>query len=131
MDFCKKELDMSPSSVVDISSYLREICANKFLKNSQKIDGEGQIVEVDESLLNRRKNQVGRVLPSTWVVGGICRETKNVSLTVVPDRSAPTIMTAIEIYVEPGTLIIMDCWKSYSILDVTEEFFTPYCESLL
>ena len=31
-------------------------------------------------------------------------------------------MTAIEIYVEPGTLIITDCWKSYSILDDTEDF---------
>ena len=99
INFCKKELDMSPSSVVDISSYLHEIFADKFLKNSQKIDGEGQVVEVDESLLTRRKNQVSRVLPSTWVVGGICRETKKVSLTVSPDRSAPSIMTAIEIYV--------------------------------
>ena len=40
----------------------------------------------------------------------------------MPDRSAPTLMTAIEIYVEPGTLIITDFWKSYSILDVTEDF---------
>ena len=31
-------------------------------------------------------------------------------------------MTAFEICVKPVTLIITDCWKSYSILDVTEDF---------
>ena len=113
---------MSPSVVVDFSSYLREVCADEILKNSEKNGGEGEIVEVDESLFTRKKNQVGRVLPSTWVVGGICRKTKKVFLTVVPDRSAPTLMTAIEIYVEPGIRINADCWKSFSILDATEDF---------
>ena len=73
IDFCKKDLDMPRSSVVDFSSYLCEVCADENLKNSEKIGGEGQIVEVNQSLFTRRKNQVGRVLPSTWVVGGICR----------------------------------------------------------
>ena len=72
IDFCKKEFGMSPSNVVDFSNYLREVCAEEILKNSQKFGGQGQIVEVDESLFPRRKNNVGRVLSSTWVVGGIC-----------------------------------------------------------
>ena len=55
INFCKKELDMSPSSVVDFSSYLREVCADEYLQNSEKIGGEGQTVEVDESLFSRRK----------------------------------------------------------------------------
>ena len=59
IDFCKKELDMSPSSVVDFSSYLREVCADEILKNSEKIGGKGQIVEVDESLFTLRKNHMG------------------------------------------------------------------------
>ena len=68
------------------------------------------------------KTRKERVLPSTWVVGGICRETKEKLSTVVSDRPAPNLMTAIEIYVEPSTLIITDWWKSYSILDVSEDF---------
>ena len=40
----------------------------------------------------------------------------------MPDRSAPTLMTAIEIYVKSGTLLITDCWRSYLILDVIEDF---------
>ena len=99
-----------------------EFALTKISNSAKKIGGEGQFVEVDKSFFTRWENQVGRVLPSIWVVGGICRETKKVFLTVVLDRSAPTLMTANEIYVEPGTLIITDCWKSYSILDVTEDF---------
>ena len=50
------------------------------------------------------------------------QKTKKIFMTVVPDRSAPTLMAAIETHVEPGTLLMTDCWKSYSILDVTEKF---------
>ena len=41
-------------------------------------------------------------------------------MTVVPDRSAPTLMAAIEFYVEPGTLLMTDCWKGYSVYQTGE-----------
>ena len=122
IDFCKKELDMSANSVVDSSSYLREVCADEILRNSGKDCHEGKFVEVDDSLFTQRKYQGGRLPLSTWLVGGICWETQKVFLTVASDRSALTQMTAIENYIEPGTLIIMDSWKSYSILDVNKDF---------
>ena len=43
-------------------------------------------------------------------------------MTVVPGWSAPTLIAAIETYVEPGTLLMTGCWKGYSILDNTEKF---------
>ena len=44
-------------------------------------------------------------------------------MTVLPDRCAPTIMAAIETYVDPGTFLWTDCWKGYSILDDTENLW--------
>ena len=58
---------MSSNRVVDSSGYLHQVCADKTLKNSKKINGEGQIEEVDESFFTRRKNEVGQVL--SHVVG--------------------------------------------------------------
>ncbi|KAF0751682.1 DDE Tnp IS1595 domain-containing protein [Aphis craccivora] len=34
----------------------------------------------------------GRILPQQWVLGGICRETKEYFIVCVPDRSEKTLL---------------------------------------
>ena len=48
---------------------------------------------------------------------------KNVLMTVVLDRSAPTLIAWNETYVEPGSLLMTDYWKGDSILDDAETFW--------
>lgn len=72
---------------------------------------------VDETFVFKRKYHVGRLLHAEqeriWVVCGICRETGEVFVVAVRDRSAATLREVLETYVAWGTRIITDCWHGY------------------
>lgn len=123
--FCERELEMHHTTVIDYNSYLREICAWRILNNPIiPIGGVNTVVEIDESLFSRRKNQVGRVLPTQWVFGGICRQTSESFLYAVPDRSANTLLPIIQECIRPGTTIMSDLWASYNGINNLPEQYT-------
>jgi len=50
------------------------------------------VVEVDESLMAKRKNEMGRVVEQPWVFGGVCRESGRDFLVSIPDKTAGTLL---------------------------------------
>lgn len=84
--------------------------------HSEMIGGEGQIVEIDEAKMGKRKYNKGRVIEGQWIFGGIERTTKRLFIEPVPNQSADTLLTIIKKWIKPGTTIISDCWKSYNCL---------------
>ena len=85
----------------------------------KKIGGFKKTVEIDETYLFKRKSHKGRLLisQSVWLVGGICRETGEVFVTLTEKRDKETLTEMILNSVEPGTKIITDCWGGYNELN--------------
>ena len=111
--FCSKELYMSNDAITDWKMYLREVCAYDLLKNPIVIGGPGMSVEIDESSFSKRKYNRGRMVPNTWVFGGICRETRECFMYVVPNRTKETLLTTVKACIRPGSTIYSDKWKAY------------------
>ncbi|XP_061504266.1 uncharacterized protein LOC133391842 [Anopheles gambiae] len=92
---------------------LREISAEYVETHQQQIGGEGLTVEINESVITKRKYHRGRIADNNqvWLVGGICRETKEIFLELVQKRDAGNLQA------NCVTTIVTDGWRAYIGLD--------------
>ena len=106
-------------AIVEWNKKLRNILVEKY--NSlrlTKIGGINLTVEIDEAHLYSNRKRIGRKLvgQSYWIVGGICRETKDIFFDITTSRNANYMIRLIERNVEKRTRIITDCWRGYNKL---------------
>jgi transposase-like protein len=117
----KRQLDIgSDNTLVDWSSFCREIMFNFFIDNSEPLGGDGEIVEIDESKFGKRKYHRGHPVEGQWVFGGYQRSNGRVFMVSVEDRKRATLLPIIRDWILPGTTIISDCWKAYDCLQDLE-----------
>ncbi|KAI6647453.1 hypothetical protein LOD99_12449 [Oopsacas minuta] len=114
--FLEKQLDWSPNTVVDWKNFMRDVCIEYLIVNSEPIGGHGTIVEINESKFGKRKYNRGRPLTGQWVFGIFETGTNKAVMVVVPDRTTTTLLPIIQQYILPGTTIQSDEWASYAIL---------------
>ena len=72
-------------------------------------------MEIDESIIGRRKYNRGRIVRGKWLLGGIERGSNECFLAECENnhRDRHVLIPLIKRYVRPGTLIITDGWKAY------------------
>ena len=111
-----KQVHVSQHTVVEWTEFFRFVCRKQMEMELQKslIGGPGTTVEIDETLISKRKYHRGRILAGQqWVIGGVCRETKAMFIVPCEDRTAITCSDIISKHVMTGTHIITDGWKAY------------------
>ena len=88
------------------------------MRHDCKIGGPGKIVEIDETIVARRKYNVGRVVLQQWLFGGIVRNSVGQRvecfLELVADRTRETLHEVLQRRVLSGTFIYSDSWKAYN-----------------
>ncbi|XP_071506451.1 uncharacterized protein [Diadema antillarum] len=115
-DTVMKEVDVSNKTTVDWMQFFRDVCVLYFQNHPQQIGGPGVVVEIDESLFAKRKNNVGRVRPEKWVLGGDEPARKIGFLVEVQQRDAATLLPIIQQWVAPGSIVWTDMWRAYNNL---------------
>lgn len=107
------QLRLANSTIVNWSSFCREVVFDSMVVRKVQLGGHGHTVEIDESKFGRRKHHPGHRVDGQWVFGGYERETRNCFMIPVEDRSANTLLAIIKEWIKEGTTIISDCWRVY------------------
>ena len=92
-------------TVVQWFFFFRYVCLWWLVNNNYQIGGPGEVVEIDESLVAKRKNNVGRLLEKRWVFGGVERRKNKGFLQLVQDRTAGTLLGIKQNRIVPGSII--------------------------
>ena len=75
------------------------------------------MVQVDESVVTRRKYNRGRVVKEKWVLGIYDTSVRRGVVLFVCKRDRQTLVPLIRDYVLPGSTIYTDGWSAYTGLD--------------
>ncbi|XP_052901362.1 uncharacterized protein LOC128309171 [Anopheles moucheti] len=114
-----EEFAVNKNTVYKWFSEIREKCASYVEANRRPIGGLGLTVEIDESVVVKRKNHRGRISNNNqvWLVGGICRETKEIFLEIVEKRDRATLHNLVLNNVDRNSTVVTDCWAAYGGLE--------------
>lgn len=104
---------VSSATIVDWGNFFRDVCANHLLQNPLKIGDKGTIVEIDETVLVRRKYNRGKNVSEQWIFGGVERGSGKCFLVPVEHRNADTLLPIIQKHILPNTTIMLDLGKAY------------------
>ena len=108
-----RELSVSKKTVIDWSSFCREVCQFWLEERSEVLGGKDVVVEIDEAKIGHRKYNRGRWVDGFWVFGGFERVSRRCFLVPVPFRSREYLLDVIKQWIRPGTTVISDCWKAH------------------
>ena len=84
---------------------------------SERIGGQGKTVQIDESKFGKRKYHRGHRVDGQWVFGGIEEDSRKCFLVAVDKKDKATLLPIIQEKIEPGTVIVSDCWAAYKKLE--------------
>lgn len=99
---------LNRSTVIAWYAKLRAICKSWLADHPPKLGGPGRVVQLDETVVARRKIHHGRMIPTKWLFGGIDSTSKECFLVHVRDRSEQTWLSLIQQFIEPGSVIHTD-----------------------
>uniref|UniRef100_A0AC35GY06 ISXO2-like transposase domain-containing protein n=1 Tax=Panagrolaimus sp. PS1159 TaxID=55785 RepID=A0AC35GY06_9BILA len=100
---------ISNRTITDWKNFFRDLCQNYFVQNPVIIGGPGIVVQIDETVITKRKYNRGR-MPSSekWFFGGIEVGSGRAFICPVERRTRDVLIPLIQKHIAPGSIIHSD-----------------------
>ena len=88
---------LSSSTITDWNNFFREICIEYYIRNPIRLGGNNILVEIDETVITKRKYERGRLIENQqWIFGLIEYKSGRCVLIPVENRDAETLLPIIQ-----------------------------------
>ena len=84
IEYTCKALNENRPTVIKTYKLLRNVCVLKMNISNQTLGGENHIVQVNYSILNKRKFNTRRIVTQKWIIGIIDIVTKDAIIKYIP-----------------------------------------------
>ncbi|CAG9858401.1 unnamed protein product [Phyllotreta striolata] len=118
-----RESSLERKTVYQCLKNIRELVFVYLEEMARPIGGPGAVVEIDETVYDKRRYNLERVTSDEWLVSGICRENRTWFLQRVEKPTAQGLRELIEKWVLPGSVIVTDAWQGCMNLNFSLEHF--------
>jgi transposase-like protein len=109
--------------VAEFLGHYRELISDSLNFEDNKIGGPGIHVQIDETKCGKRKYNRGHQVDGAWVLGGVEKtEERKIFIIPVQNRTAETLLEAINHHVLPGSIISTDLWRGYNSLNTINSY---------
>ncbi|CAF1034829.1 unnamed protein product [Brachionus calyciflorus] len=105
---------------------MRFLCRKKINKDELILGGNGQVIEIDESLFVRVKHGKGKDLKREriWVFVMYERGSSRCLFFFVQKRDAVNLLNLIYKHIAPNSIIHSDCWAAYNRIQYLNKNYT-------
>lgn len=104
-------LAISDKTATQWFQYFRDTCSHHLLEiydGGFRLGNPGHIIQLDESVLTKRKYHVGRLIKEQWIFGIYDTTYKVGVITYVPNRTKETLLPLIQKHVKENSIIWTD-----------------------
>ncbi|KAG0436923.1 hypothetical protein DMUE_3972 [Dictyocoela muelleri] len=107
-------IDIDRKTVFLFKNKIEKIICRKYDSKKEKLGGDGKVLEIDETLIAKRKYNKGRMVGQVWVFGIVERGSGRCHIEVLKDKTKESFETIIKKYADESSIIMTDEHKSYS-----------------
>ncbi len=103
----------SKEAVIKWFRLFRSFMTKEINQHFEKLGGHGCTVEIDETLISKRKYNRGRLIQQKWLFGVIDRQTHEIFVKCVDQRSKAILGSIIKQVIEEESIVMSDQWPAY------------------